>query len=372
MAASSLPPTDAELFEALEGWFANARSMIVEPLGNGNINWTYLVRGACGNFVLQRINRTVFPDPERLIENFHKIQTHIFRHHRDCDTGFLCPTLRECLDGGFFFRSSSRQYWRVMDYIPHVMPTHLHGTELAAGLGQVLGRFHRLTQDLDPQELCDPLPGFHVAPGYVQAFDIALGKTDRAESEALLWCVSFVEKHRHLLGVLEKAASLGHLQRRVIHGDPKQDNIIYTVDGMACGLFDFDTAGPGLLHYDLGDCLRSIGNRAGEMAEDLDQVFFSVPYFAAFWQRYCAVMADMLSSSDVEYLFDSICCLTMELGVRFLTDYLEGDIYFKTSSSTQNLWRAMVQFHLVCSVLQQEKEIRFLAHKDFSFNFSSK
>ncbi len=355
------PPTDAEVFEALGAWFADTRSWAVQPLGNGNINWTFLVCGSGRRFVLQRINCAVFPHPERLVANFHKIRNHISRQQTGFANDFLCPALCECRQGGFVFRSSVNQYWRLMDYIPQTMPTQLQGIQMAAGLGRVLARFHRLTENLEATMLADPLPGFHVGPLYLEAFDRVRTKTRRAESHELVWCLDFVEKHRHLMGLLEEAASLGILQRRVIHGDPKEDNIIYATDGMPCGLFDFDTAGPGLLHYDLGDCLRSVGNRAGEMARDLEQVVFSVPHFTAFWQGYQHDIGEKLNSSDREYLFDSICCLAMELGVRFLTDYLQGDIYFKTTNSTENLWRAMVQFRLVCSLQEQEKEIRAVA-----------
>ncbi len=146
---------------------------------------------------------------------------------------------------------------------------------------------------------------------------------------------------------------------RIIHGDPKINNVMLdNQTGRAVSMIDLDTVKPGLLHYDIGDCLRSCCNILGEEADDFDAVRFDLGRFEAVLSGYTAAAHENLSAQDFDFLFDAIRLIPFELGLRFYTDYLEGNLYFKISHPMQNLDRAMVQFRLVESIEQQEAKIK--------------
>ena len=157
--------------------------------------------------------------------------------------------------------------------------------------------------------------------------------------------------------MLEAARLRGELHPCPIHGDPKPANILFARDtGRAVSLIDLDTVKPGLLHYDLGDCLRSCCNQAGEDA-DLIEVSFNLAFCAAILRGYLPQVAAFFSPFDYQYIYDAVRLIAFELGLRFFSDYLAGDVYFKIRKPGQNLHRAMAQFALCRSIEAQEKEI---------------
>ena len=173
--------------------------------------------------------------------------------------------------------------------------------------------------------------------------------------------MKFVEERRVFAHVLENAHTSGHLPLRPIHGDPKVNNVmINDTTGKAISLVDLDTVKPGLVHYDIGDCLRSGCNPLGEDAEDWEAVHFDPEIGAAILEGYLTEARVFLTDADYAYLFDSIRLLTFELGLRFFTDYLAGNVYFKVKYPEHNLQRALVQFKLTESIEAHEADIRHI------------
>jgi Ser/Thr protein kinase RdoA (MazF antagonist) len=170
-----------------------------------------------------------------------------------------------------------------------------------------------------------------------------------------------VEERLDLVPVLEHACAAGRLRRRPIHGDPKVNNVLLCErSGRALALVDLDTVKPGLVHYDIGDCLRSACNRAGEETTDLEGVHFDLDLAEALLRGYLAEAGSCLSEADLNHLYDSIRLLPFELGLRFFTDHLAGNVYFKARHPRHNLERARVQFRLTESIEAQENELRVL------------
>jgi len=160
-------------------------------------------------------------------------------------------------------------------------------------------------------------------------------------------------------GVLEDALAAGDLQVRPIHGDPKISNVmIDDFSGKGTAIVDLDTVKPGLIHYDFGDAVRSTCNQAGEEAEELEDVFLDLDLLSAFVRGYLREAAPFLTESDHRYLYDAIRLIAFELGLRFYTDYLAGNVYFKVSNDFQNLNRARVQMRLCESIEAREPAIR--------------
>jgi Ser/Thr protein kinase RdoA (MazF antagonist) len=339
----------------------------VEPLGSGNVNTTYRLQLADGSpFVLQRLYTAVFAQPELVMANIRRLGEHV-RARRAASAGALArerwdvpelvPT-REGTDALWI----GDEVWRVLTYVADAdCPDRIANPQQAEQLGRGLGTFHRLIHDLPADELADTLEGFHVTPRYLERFDGVVTAPARALSDEAERCCAFVAARRGLAPVLEQARQAGRLQLRPIHGDPKVTNVMLDRhSGQAVALIDLDTVKPGLLHYDIGDCLRSGANPAGEETTDLDSVRFDLELAEAILRGYLAVAGEVLTAADHDHLFDAIRLLPFELGLRFLTDHLEGDVYFRSSRPGHNLDRARVQFRLTESIEEQEAAIRHL------------
>lgn len=338
------------------------------PLGSGHINDTLLVTFATGiprQAVLQRLNRVVFPEPEKIMANLAVLAEHLAaRLAREpqggADPRMVVRPLGE-VAGQPYFRDLGGDFWRLITYVENAEHQEVLSTpDRAREAGRGLGLFHRLVADLDPARLADTLPGFHVTPAYLAAYDQRLadgrsGDTLRDEAH----CRAVIEAHRELAGVLEEAAARGLLRQRVIHGDPRLANLLFDrQSGRVVALVDLDTVKPGLLHYDLGDCLRSCCNPAGDDPADLVEVRFDLEIGREVLGGYLAEAGPTLSPADYALIYPAVRLLAFELGLRFFSDHLAGDVYFKTSHPGQNLHRALVQFRLLASIEAQAGEIR--------------
>ena len=226
-------------------------------------------------------------------------------------------------------------------------------------MGWALGTFHALVDDLPAEMLADTLDGFHVTPLYLRRYDEVLAAKEPAASPEVRFCMDFIRARRGLAEVLEKAIRRGVLRLRPIHGDPKANNILIdTKTRRAVAIVDLDTVKPGLLHYDIGDCLRSSCNPAGEEAGDGEAVEFDTDLCRAVLAGYFSAAGNFLTPQDREYIFDAVRLIAFELGLRFFTDHLEGNVYFKVGREEQNLARALVQFRLAASIESLERSIR--------------
>jgi Ser/Thr protein kinase RdoA (MazF antagonist) len=237
----------------------------------------------------------------------------------------------------------------------------------AQEVGTALGIFHQLLSDLSPSLLTDTLPGFHHTPDYLAQYKKSM-TTTQVKSESLSsevkFCQEFVNYRADWCDVLERAKQRGELPLRLMHGDPKVNNILFDRQTeKAVSVIDLDTTKPGLIHYDIGDCLRSGCNPLGEETQDWQAVTFDINFCQAILQGYLPQCRNFLTTADYHYLFDAIRLITFELGLRFFTDYLNGDRYFKVKYPEHNLIRALVQFQLTISIEQQQTEINQLIAK---------
>ena len=218
--------------------------------------------------------------------------------------------------------------------------------------------FHKLIENLPANKLADTLEGFHLTPGYLRHYQEVLNTTKVKLSPEINYCQKFISDRPDLPHVLESAKTSGKLRLRTIHGDPKINNIMIDCStNQAVAMIDLDTVKPGLIHYDIGDCLRSGCNPLGEETLDWEKVIFEPELAKAILRGYLSVARDFLTELDYKYIYDSIRLLAFELGLRFFTDYLEGNVYFGANSPQHNLHRALVQFKLTESIEGQTKAI---------------
>jgi Ser/Thr protein kinase RdoA (MazF antagonist) len=219
--------------------------------------------------------------------------------------------------------------------------------------------FHNLISDLSPEKLADTLEGFHITPRYLQQYEEVLAKTSVSKSAEVNYCLQFVSDRTTFAHILEDAKATGKLPLRLMHGDPKINNVMFDIDtDKAVSVIDLDTVKPGLVHYDIGDCLRSGCNPAGEETQQWETVYFEPELCQSILQGYLGVAKEFLTENDYTYIYDAIRLITFELGLRFFADYLAGNVYFKVKHPEHNLSRALVQFALTKSIEAQEATIR--------------
>jgi Ser/Thr protein kinase RdoA (MazF antagonist) len=339
----------------------------VRSYGSGNVNDTFLVtlkppEGA--RFILQRLNTEVFRQPELVMGNLATVTSHVRHRLEGWSLGpgrrFELPRVLLAPSGRDHVIDAQGGFWRALSFIDgaetfDIIKDAEHGREV----GYALGLFHSLLSDLPADRLADTLPGFHVTPGYLRHYDEVLAAKGAPSSAEVGFCLRFIEKRRSWSAVLEEARERGRLKLRPIHGDPKVNNVMMdTGTGEAVSLIDLDTVKPGLVHYDIGDCLRSGCNLLGEETEQWEMVRFQPELAQAILQGYLLQAGDFLSEDDYAHLYDAIRLLAFELGLRFFTDYLAGNVYFKAKHPDHNLLRALVQFKLTQSIELQARAIR--------------
>ena len=337
----------------------------IHEYGQGNINHTYLVNlDDDRSFILQRINTQVFQQPELVMANLGIIGEHIEQKLQAQsladNSRWEFPQILSTQDGVDHHICEEGNFWRMMSFISNSQCFDtIANHEQAKEVGYGLGKFHALVSDIPVTKLADTLEGFHITPNYLQNYQQVLAETNIVSSPESDYCREFIAARSDWANILENAKEQGLLQLRTIHGDPKVNNIMFDRDRpKAIAMIDLDTVKPGLVHYDIGDCLRSGCNLLGEETKQWQEVSFDLELAENILEGYFAIAQEFLTSQDYEYIYDAIALIAFELGLRFFTDYLAGNIYFKVNYPEHNLLRALVQFQLTASIEAQEKSLR--------------
>jgi len=375
------------LIEIADRFKPQGKVIDIQEFGHGNINSTFLVTLDSldeKQFILQRINTQVFRQPKLVMQNMGVFTLHVrdklkalnsaYRlQHTSPNRRWEVPRVLLTQNAQNHFIDAEGSFWRAISFIEAAESFDtIKDSNHAREVGYALGMFHNLISDLPTVKLADTLPGFHITPRYLQQYvetrSIASVETrliaQNVETRLIAsaevkYCLQFVSDRSSWAHVLENAQAQGMLRLRPIHGDPKVNNVmIDTTTGHGISIIDLDTVKPGLVHYDIGDCLRSSCNPLGEETEQWDKVRFDAEICQHVLQGYLSVARDFLTISDYEYMYDAIRLIAFELGLRFFTDYLAGNVYFKTKYPEHNLNRALVQFKLTESIESQETAIR--------------
>jgi len=342
----------------------HGRIIDVREFGNGNINNTFLVELADESekhFILQRINTHVFRRPELVMRNMRIATEHINKRlERDSIISgrrWEVPRILLAEGGRDHWIAPNGSFWRALSFIESARSFDaVRDIGHAREVGCALGLFHTLLSDLAPESLADTLPGFHITPLYLCRYEEVLAKKTppKTKTPEVNYCLRFAREHEAFANVLEDARAEGKLSLRPIHGDPKVNNFLLdSSTGECVSIIDLDTVKPGLVHYDIGDCLRSACNPMGEEIKDWEQTRFDTDVCRALLAGYFSRAREFLTGHDIDHIYDSVRLIAFELGLRFFTDYLEGDVYFKVKNPEHNLRRALVQFKLAESIESQ-------------------
>jgi Ser/Thr protein kinase RdoA (MazF antagonist) len=341
----------------------------IEPLGRGLINDTYRVGAGGRHYVLQRINGTVFPDPRRIMANMQALDRHAKQRQRlEQGVGLRVPALIATREGDASLLGADGATWRLMELIEGAVTLdRIDHPDQAREVGTLLGRFHTLVQSLPVETLVIALPGFHDTPAYLADCMAVLSRVEASRNDTELDdCIRFVRDRQALASRLADAHDQGRIPLRVTHGDPKLDNLLFaSTDGRGLAMIDLDTLQPGLILQDIGDCLRSCCNRSGESADGRRQVSFDLAIAEPILRAYAEQTKGWLTEGEIDLMTEAIRLMPFELGLRFLTDHLEGDRYFKVAERGENLHKAGIQFALVTDIEDKAEDIEAMVSRYF-------
>lgn len=379
--------------QVLRQFIIAGRVVDTQPF-SGHINDSYIAAcldtdGTHRRYLLQRVNDRVFPQPIEVMKNIERITRHIAAKAAAAgmtDTRRRVLSLVPALNGRCFYQDSGGGIWRVYPFIEGSKSYSAVSTpEQAEAAGLAFGEFQRMLADYDGPRLHETIADFHHTPARYAALDAVIGgsgypttsqplnadQTDAggaksADLERRIVTsrreIESAEKHRSLADALNGLHEAGLIPERIVHNDAKISNVLLDeITGEALCVVDLDTVMPGLSLYDFGDMVRSMTTTAAEDETDLSKVEVELPLFEALTRGYLSAAADMLNAVEREHLVTAGKLITLEQAVRFLTDYLAGDAYYKTTRPGQNLDRARTQFKLLESLEQYEATLQQIA-----------
>ncbi len=346
---------------AIEGRFVDGRE-----IESGYINTTYLAsyqdeKGEVSRYILQRINEHVFTDPQAVMQNIERVTEHIREKIYREDPQFSGQVLKlyPGHDGASCVTGPAGGIWRCYNFIEGCRTYDVvENTRQAYEAAKAFGAFQELVSDLPAEHLAVTIPDFHDTPARYRRLREVLEKDSHARAAAAKEELEFIEERADLMGLLLAHLKAGRLKERVTHNDTKLNNVMIDqeTDQAVC-VIDLDTVMPGLGLYDFGDLVRCATSPVGEDERELSLVEMRMSMFEAIVQGYLEATHDFLSPLEIELLPFSAKLITLETAMRFLTDYLEGDVYFKTQREGHNLDRCRAQLALVKSIEEQEEEM---------------
>lgn len=339
----------------------------------GHINETYTAtyeQGGCRvRYIHQKINRSVFLDPPAVMENLVRVTEHVRRKLEAEGANELtrrCLTVIPTRDGKSYYRDPHGEYWRTFVFVEGI--TTYEAVQTAAQAyeaGRAFGEFQRLVADLPGKRLHETIPDFHNTRKRFDAFVKAVEKDGSNRAADAKAEIDWVLRHERIVDVLLKAYARKQVPERVTHNDTKFNNVMLdVVTGRAMCVVDLDTVMPGLSLYDFGDMVRTTTSPTLEDERDLKKVRMHMPMFEALAKGYLSSAGSFLSKKERSFLAFSGKLITFTIGLRFLTDFLQGDVYFRVNRPGHNLDRCRTQFRLVESIEEQEEAMQKLVDSD--------
>lgn len=333
----------------------------VAPFGNGHINDTYIVN----DFVVQRINTSVFANYKGLMNNIELVTEYLKKKivaaGGDPERETLTVVKTKC---GKPYIKTDLGVFRVYKLVKDATSYDTVTPELFYEAGKGFGRFQTMLSDFPPEELVETIPNFHNTRSRFEAFKTALAADPLGRAADVRDEIAFVLEREKDVDIVTDAIEKGILPLRVTHNDTKLNNVLIDNEsGKAICVIDLDTIMPGSLLYDYGDALRYGAATAAEDEKDLSKVGFDLERFEAFTKGFVEGIEGKCTKEEVELFPFSIKLMTLECGIRFLTDHLLGDTYFKIAREGHNLDRARTQFKIVSEVEHLDEQMKSIVAK---------
>ncbi|MES0362268.1 MAG: aminoglycoside phosphotransferase family protein [Anaerolineales bacterium] len=349
-----------------EGDFSSAISY-----GTGHINDTYIAsfedNGSTRRYILQRINHHIFLNPEGMMKNIEAVTAHLGRRietaggdpQREALT--LIPTVEE----NSYFLTEQGDYWRGYLFINNARTYEVvENLDHVYNAAKAFGNFQNLLSDYPSEKLIETIPYFHNTRKRYQDFIEAVEREEVNRAKSSEPEIEFVLHREKDTSVLIDLLAQGELPERITHNDTKFNNVMIDNEtGAGVCVIDLDTVMPGLSLYDFGDAIRSLANSAAEDEQDLSQVQFDSEIYEHYTHGYLDAVGNLLTETEIEYMPFSAILMTLECGMRFLADHLQGDTYFKIHRENHNLDRCRTQFKLVADMEEQFDEMVRIVNK---------
>lgn len=319
-----------------------------EPYGCGHINQTYLVvTKKRHRYIMQKISENMAKDPDQLMKNISMVTEHLSKRSQE---GEQVLTLIPTQEGKTYLTDTSGS-WRVYDFVEHSLCLQMpESNEDFYESAVAFGRFEETLKDFPAEELAEVIPNFHNTPDRYRIFHEVLKKDPLGRASQVQEEIQFVLQREEEMGTLQRLRKAGELPVRVTHNDTKLNNVLLDQNSRkALCVIDLDTVMPGLSLYDFGDSIRYGASTAGEDEQDLSKVEIDLEKFRIYTRGFVGACPG-LTQKELEMLPMGAKTMTLECGMRFLTDYLDGDHYFAIHREKQNLDRSRTQFKLVADM----------------------
>jgi len=358
---------EAQLQEISKQFQIYGEILHAETCKIGHINETYSATYDQGGmrlrYIHQKINQTVFKDAVSLMKNVVRVTSHLRRKLQTLDAKDItrrCLTIVPTREGQSFYRNGAGECWRTFVFVEGVQTFEsVQSPQQAFQAGKAFGFFQSLLVDLPGPRLAETIPHFHHTRKRFQAFQKAVQKDHFNRAQAAKAEIDFALKCETMVDTLLQALAGGKIPERITHNDTKFNNVMLdTVTGEAMCVVDLDTVMPGCVLYDFGDMVRTTTSPTMEDELDLSKVQMQMPMFKKLAEGYLSSAGQFLTKTEKSFIAFAGKLITLTIGLRFLTDHLAGDTYFRIHRPGHNLDRCRTQFKLVESIERQEEDMQ--------------
>jgi len=353
------------LKEIFEYFDADGTFLKGEPYGSGHIHDTFrieTIESEKDDYILQRLNNRIFKNIPELQHNIERVTIHL-RNKLSSIPG--SDIKRECLrlipscEGKTWIVDNDGNYWRMYIFISnHHSFNVVDSADKAFEGGKAIGRFQAMLSDMPGGPLFETIPSFHDIEKRLEAFFIKVKENPVGRVKSVKGEIDQISRRTEEMKIILRLGKQGKIPLRITHNDTKFNNILLDENNKALCVIDLDTVMPGYIHYDFGDAIRTAANTASEDEDDLSKVKMDIKLFKAYAEGYLSETLETLNNTEIEYLAFAPKLITYTIAVRFLTDYIDGDNYFKIHHKLHNLQRTKAQLSLVMSMEEQYDEMK--------------
>jgi len=326
----------------------------VIPFGNGHINDTFLIKtiGNDPDYILQRKNHQIFKDVPAMMENIERVCVHIenkLRENKDPQLSRKAIHHLRTFNGDLYYKDENGNYWAILDFVKNSKSVEMiTKPEMAEVSGVAFGRFQKQLADLPGGPLFETIKDFHNIYFRINNYEKAKANDPKGRMAIVKTEMEEIESRMEKMKTLQKLADAGQLPLRVTHNDTKINNVLFDEEtDEILAVIDLDTVMPGLVHFDFGDAMRSAANTVEEDETDLSKLNFNMEVFKFFTKGFLSETKETLTPLEIEHLAHSCQFMTYIMALRFLTDYIDGDTYYKIKHPEHNIDRARNQIALI-------------------------
>jgi Ser/Thr protein kinase RdoA (MazF antagonist) len=336
-----------------------------ESFGSGHIHDTFRIiteEEGTDNYILQRLNNRIFRNIPELQNNIERVTIHLTEKLKKLpgsDVKRECLSLIPSKDGKSWIQDASGNFWRMYIFIArHHSYNLVDSADKAYEGGKAIGRFQAMLADMPGPPLFETIPFFHDIGKRLETFTLKVNEDPAGRAASVKEEISMVYQRAEEMKIILRLGEEGKIPLRITHNDTKFNNILLDENDKALCVIDLDTVMPGYVHYDFGDAIRTAANSASEDENDLSKIYMKINLFSAYAEGYLSQTVATLNDFEKEYLAFAPRLITYTIAVRFLTDYIDGDNYFKIHHEHHNLQRARAQLKLVRSMEEQYADMQ--------------